>query len=182
MARTISLLVIHCSASPNGDSLFRVSPGAPAAQTPVQAIDGWHAKRGFKRSPAWRKIQNPGLGSIGYHFIVYTNGVVATGRHVDEVGAHVQGFNQKSLGICMVGTDKFTAEQWASLRSLVGTLRKTYPDARLLGHRDLSPDQNKNGVVEPFEWLKTCPGFDVASWSNGGMVPLPAHLQLESKA
>lgn len=182
MARPISLVVIHCSASPNGDSLFRVSPGAPGAQTPVQTIDRWHAKRGFKRSPAWRKLQNPDLGSIGYHFVIYTNGAVVTGRHVDEIGAHVQGFNQKSLGICMVGTDKFTPAQWESLRSLIGSLRKQYPDARLRGHRDMSPDQNKNGIVEPFEWLKICPGFDVATWANGGMVALSDHLQQENKA
>lgn len=176
MPRQISLIVIHCSASPNGDSLFRVSPGAPGSRTPVQTIDGWHAQRGFKRSAAWRQKQNPGLASIGYHFVIYTGGTVATGRHVDEVGAHVQGFNQKSLGICMVGLDKFTPQQWASLRSLVSTLRKSYPDARLVGHRDLSPDQNKNGIIEPFEWLKTCPSFDVDAWINSEMTPPTVNL------
>lgn len=176
MPRQISLIVIHCSASPNGDGLFRVSPGAPGSSTPVQTIDGWHAQRGFKRSAAWRQKQNPDLASIGYHFVIYLDGTVATGRHVDEVGAHVQGFNQKSLGICMVGTDKFTAAQWGSLRGLVSTLRNIHPDARPVGHRDLSPDQNKNGIVEPFEWLKTCPSFNVASWTKNDMVTPAANL------
>lgn len=34
---------------------------------------------------------------------------------------------------------------------------------RVVGHRDLSPDVNGNGVVEPEEWVKVCPCFDVAS-------------------
>ena len=50
-----------------------------------------------------------------------------------------------------------------------GDLRAKHPDARVVGHRDLSPDQNANGIVESFEWLKTCPGFDVAAWLESGM-------------
>lgn len=167
--RPINLIVIHCSASPNGDSLFRGSPGTPGFQTPVSAIDGWHAKRGFHRDPAARERFNPNLAAIGYHHVIYTSGVVVTGRAHDEIGAHVAGFNQKSIGVCLVGTDQFTQSQWFSLRDLVGMLRKQYPDARVVGHRDLSPDQNKNGIVESFEWLKTCPGFDVATWLDSGM-------------
>lgn len=37
------------------------------------------------------------------------------------------------------------------------------------GHRDLSPDIDGDGVVERHEWLKTCPGFDVAAWLASGM-------------
>ena len=167
--RLITLIVIHCSASPNSDSLFRGSPGTPGFLTPAQVIDGWHAQRGFKRSAEARARLNPQLWSIGYHYLIYRNGVIATGRGEDEVGAHVAGFNQKSLGICLIGTDQFTPEQWASLRDLVARLRAKYPDARVVGHRDLSPDQNANGIVESFEWLKTCPGFDVAAWLESGM-------------
>jgi hypothetical protein len=28
------------------------------------------------------------------------------------------------------------------------------------GHRDLSPDKNGNGEIEPEEWMKACPCFD----------------------
>ena len=174
--RPINLIVIHCSASPNGDSLFRGSPGTPGLQTPVSTLDSWHALRGFKRDPKARAAFNPALASIGYHFVIYTDGTSVTGRGLDEIGAHVSGFNQKSLGVCMVGTDKFSAAQWQTLRELITSLCKKFPDARVVGHRDLSPDQNKNGVVEKFEWLKICPGFDVAAWLASGMAPVATAL------
>jgi N-acetylmuramoyl-L-alanine amidase len=41
-------------------------------------------------------------------------------------------------------------------------MRKLYPKAVILGHRDTSPDLNGNGIVEPCEWLKECPSFDAA--------------------
>ncbi len=167
--RPINLIVIHCSASPNGDTLFRGKAGDVGCQTPVQLIDEWHAKRGFHRDQAARVRYNPSLRAIGYHYVIYRNGGISTGRDVEEIGAHVAGFNQKSLGVCLVGTDRYTPTQWQSLADLVGALRKRYPDSRVTGHRDLSPDQNANGIVEKFEWLTTCPGFDVAAWVEGGM-------------
>lgn len=177
--RPINLIVIHCSASPNGDSLFRGSFGTFGFVTPVAAIDSWHVKRGFHRQPADRQRFNPSLAAIGYHYVIQLDGTVVTGRHVDEPGAHVAGSNQKSIGICMIGTDRFTHEQWESLAGAVRLLRERYPGAKVVGHRDLSPDQNKNGVVESFEWLKTCPGFDVAAWLESGMTP-PAKAVMEA--
>jgi N-acetylmuramoyl-L-alanine amidase len=38
----------------------------------------------------------------------------------------------------------------------------------VVGHRDLSPDLDKDGLVEPHEWMKQCPCFDA--------VPEYAHL------
>lgn len=32
---------------------------------------------------------------------------------------------------------------------------------RVCGHRDLSLDLNGNGEIEPEEWIKACPCFDV---------------------
>lgn len=164
MTRSINALVIHCSASPNGQ---RVG---------VEEIDRWHHTRGFLRRQPFLGRQNPELASIGYHFVIYTSGTVATGRHLDEVGAHVQGNNSKSIGICMVGTDRFTPAQWDSLAKCVRALLKSYPEARVLGHRDYSPDLDGDGVIEPHEWLKICPGFDVTTWLAAGMKPAIAHL------
>lgn len=161
-ARRIDLIVIHCSASPNNQ---RVT---------VADIDAWHWKRGFKRTMDWRRRQNMNLSSIGYHFVIYPFGTVATGRHLDEVGAHVAGNNTTSLGVCMIGTDQFSPAQWDALKGNISALAKMYPRARITGHRDLAPDRDNDGLVEPWEWLKTCPGFDVTAWLKGGMIPPPA--------
>ncbi|OHD23479.1 MAG: hypothetical protein A2Y38_19080 [Spirochaetes bacterium GWB1_59_5] len=115
MSRTIDLIVIHCAATPNGDALFR-RVGKPDMQSPVQVLDEMHRARGFMRGDHWRARQNQSLTSIGYHFVIYTGGAVATGRHIDEVGAHVRGYNAVSVGICMLGTDKFAVAQWDTLR------------------------------------------------------------------
>lgn len=176
MARKIDLIVIHCSASPNGRSLFTGKLGDANFTTPAQEIDKWHAARGFRRNPNWSRLQEPTLQHIGYHFVVYTAGAVLACRHLDEVGAHVQGYNSNSIGICMIGIDHYSAEQWHCLKILIEELRKTYPRARVVGHRDLSPDTDGDGIVEPQEWLKTCPGFEVADWLQGGLKPLAGHI------
>lgn len=174
--RPINLIVIHCSASPNHDALFRGQPGRASFQNPAQVIDQWHAERGFARTEAWRQRQNAGLKAIGYHFVIDRAGLVHTGRHVDEIGAHAIGYNQKSLGICLVGTDQFSPAQWGSLGHLVtaeiaritgrnGPADRNQPltragalaladerGIRICGHRDLPKVH------------KTCPGFDVSAW------------------
>lgn len=170
MKREINLIVIHCSASPNGDGLNR------GGLTPDQVIDRWHKQRGFHRSVVAKLAQNPTLDAIGYHFVIGTDGTVFTGRGLDEIGAHAQGHNAKSVGVCMVGTDSFTPQQWTALAETVRMLRDLYPSARLCGHRDLSPDLDGDGKVESSEWTKTCPGFDVAAWVAGGLAPLAGHL------
>lgn len=47
---------------------------------------------------------------------------------------------------------------------LLARLRRQYPAARILGHRDLSPDLNNDGKITPNEFIKACPSFDVATW------------------
>ena len=149
MNRHVDTIVIHCSASPNGKPLS------------IETLDAWHAARGFKRrAPRVR----PELGHIGYHRVILLDGTVALGRDLEEIGAHVSGSNARSVGICMVGTDRYTVAQWRSLDNLVRQMLLVYPKARVVGHRDLSPDLDGDGIVEPQEWLKTCPGFSVHDW------------------
>jgi N-acetyl-anhydromuramyl-L-alanine amidase AmpD len=62
--------------------------------------------------------------------------------------------------------DNFTTEQLKSLTAIVATLERAYPGAEVLGHRDLSPDLNGDGVIEKHEWVKDCPCFDVRKWRN----------------
>lgn len=160
----INLLVIHCSATKNGQWIT------------AEEIDQWHALRGFKRDMRIAPYHQPQLQHIGYHFVIYTTGAVVAGRPVRETGAHVEGHNRDSIGICMVGLDQFTSRQWESLKELVSRLSKDYPSARICGHRDLSPDIDGDGIVEQWEWLKTCPGFSVEEWLKNHMEPAPDHL------
>lgn len=157
MTRAINGIIIHCAATPNGKDFT------------VEDIDRWHDERGFARRGYWRMRFNQTLRAIGYHYVIYTSGEVVTGRHEDEVGAHAGGFNAKTIGICMIGTSQYSAAQWKALNNLVAGLQKEYPAAKVLGHRDLSPDLNGNGIIEPDEWTKTCPGFDVKKWLTEGI-------------
>lgn len=146
MRRRTDFIVIHCSATPPGSDI-----GA-------DEIDLWHKARGWD--------------AIGYHAVIRRDGEIEMGRHFDAIGAHVKGYNARSVGVCMVGgvdidgapANNFTADQFESLAALVAMLRRTYPHAEVLGHRDLSPDANGDGIITEDEWLKDCPCFPVREW------------------
>lgn len=181
VTRRIDHIVIHCSASPNGGGI-----GA-------EHLDQWHRQRGFMRNLSWRSRFNSLLGYIGYHFCITANGSVQEGRHLDEIGAHVQGRNSNTVGICLIGTDEFTIDAWHSLaltvrdviNNVLGLSIESPSEAvaaaaragvRVVGHRDLSEDKNGDGIIQKSEWMKVCPGFDVGSWVAGGMEPLKGHI------
>lgn len=193
--RAIDLVVIHCSATPSGKPLRQGVPGQPGFLNAPQVINAWHAARQFKRDPAAVLAFSSVLPSIGYHYVIDLTGEVWNGRHVDEVGAHAAQFNAASVGVCLVGgaerDAQYTTAQWRSLAQVVSMLlvdhgiprsapRRTPDRAHPLGyrvsggvcgHRDLSPDADGDGLVESFEWKKTCPGFSVAGWLARGMLP-----------
>ena len=130
--RTIDTIITHCSATPEGKNFT------------VEDIDRWHRQRGWKNG-------------IGYHFVVYLDGSVHQGRPVEMVGAHCEGYNKHSIGICYIGgyakdgktpKDTRTHEQKAALLSLLRSLKKDYPNARIVGHRDMP------------RVAKACPCFD----------------------
>lgn len=133
-------ITIHCAATPNGRDFD------------IKDVDAWHKERGFQRNPAWTTKHRPELKHVGYHYVIKLNGEVQQGRETDEVGAHVAGQNTNNIGICMIGTDKFTKAQWNALTLLVADLMQSYPIVGVMGHRDW-PNVKKS-----------CPGFDVASW------------------
>lgn len=152
--RDINLLVIHCSATKDG---------VPVS---VDTIREWHQARGFE--------------DIGYHWVIDVDGKVHRGRPESLPGAHAKGFNAHSIGVCLVGGatghGRYTRAQWGALRDLVDQLLALYAIPHIVGHRDLSPDLDGDGVVEPHEWIKLCPSFDVAAWLAAGMVADPAHI------
>lgn len=148
--RKIKYIVIHCSAGPDG-----------VAKTREQLVKE-HQARGFR--------------TIGYHYIIEPSGAIIIGRGEDEDGAHVQGYNSNSIGICMLGTLKFTQSQWDSLATLVKALRNKYKGASVRGHRDFSPDANKDGILQSREWIKLCPNFDVTEWLIADYTPKKVNI------
>lgn len=188
-ARKIELVVVHCSATPDDRTLFYGTPGTRDLRTPADEIDVWHFQRGFRRDVKARAAFNPHFQAIGYHFVIARNGALLTGRHPDEIGAHVKGWNANSIGICLVGKERYTGAQWAALAVLVRELceancvPKRFATAisrvGVCGHRDLSRDKNGDGRIKPDEYIKLCPGFNVEDWLQGDLQPLAGHVAPE---
>lgn len=139
----VQYIVVHCSAS------------RPSQDWGATEIDAMHRQRGF--------------AMIGYHRVIRRNGAIELGRPLDqdhilepnEVGAHVEGFNSRSVGVCMIGgvtevnvkvpENNFTSEQWHSLKLVLKGLKSQFPKAKIVGHHELNPG-------------KACPSFDVQAW------------------
>lgn len=106
---------------------------------------------------------------IGYHYVVKLDGTVEKGRDEKYQGAHAYPYNGESIGVVYVGgttadatkaKDTRTDAQKVGLIKLLTVLKAKYPNAEIVGHRDLSPDKNKDGKITPNEWTKACPCFD----------------------
>lgn len=130
--RKIEKIILHCSATPEGRDFT------------VDDIDRWHRKRGFK--------------CIGYHYVIYRDGRVVEGRPLEQIGAHCQGENTHSIGVCYIGgvgadgktpKDTRTAQQRSAMVGLLRGLMKSYPRATIHGHYEFS--------------RKACPSFNVAA-------------------
>ena len=136
--RTTTHLVVHCSAT------------RPVQDIGAREIRKWH-------------VEGNGWSDIGYHFVIRRNGLVEKGRPLANPGSHVKGLNHCSVGVCLVGgvsdnmapEDNFTALQMRSLRQTLTMLLTYYPNAKVVGHRD---------VIQPGSPPKACPSFDVKSW------------------
>jgi len=111
----------------------------------VVEITRWHKERGFS--------------DIGYHYVITRTGEVQIGRALHFKGAHAIPVNSESVAICLVGGKSDDGESWEhnytiqqlnSLKALVLDLLFLFPDAEVVGHKDVQ-DKRK------------CPGFDIAS-------------------
>lgn len=128
-----------------------------------------------------RQHKAMGWSDIGYNLVIRLNGKYEIGRGWDAVGAHVAGFNSTAIGIALVGglvngkpADTRTQAQKKTMLDLSSILVERYPGVAFCGHRDLSPDRDGDGVIEPHEWLKQCPCFDVIPWAEeNGFKPAP---------
>lgn len=114
------------------------------------------------------EFERKGWSKPGYHHIVDVHGKVFNTLSEDEVSNGVKGFNSNLINVAYIGgidakgnpVDNRTEEQKESLLLLLKALKEKYPNAIIQGHRDFSPDTNKNGIVDPWERIKACPCFD----------------------
>ncbi len=122
----IKFLIIHCSDTPN--------------------------KQNVDAAFIHKMHLNNGWDGIGYHKVILRSGIVENGRPEFWIGAHVKGLNDQSLGVCLIGSTKFTKMQFSSLKKVLFNWKKKYPKAIILGHRDAT------------NTTKTCPNFNVEKW------------------
>lgn len=114
------------------------------------------------------EFKRKGWKHPGYHYVIQADGKIT--QLIDEqyVSNGVKGYNSTSINVAYMGgidengkaVDNRTPEQKDSLLKLLKMLRKRYPKAEIMGHRDISPDTNGNGIVDPWERIKECPCFD----------------------
>jgi N-acetylmuramoyl-L-alanine amidase len=138
--REIKYIVVHCTAT------------IPRATiTNIQA--GWRAK-------GWK--------FPGYHYIIRYDGGITQLLAESQIANGVKGHNAHSIHISYIGgvdakgkaKDTRSDLQKRTLRITLADIKRRYPKAEIVGHRDLSPDMDGNGIIEPFEWVKECPSFD----------------------
>ena len=141
--REIKYIVIHCSATKE------------TVDYSFSQLVADHQRRGFK--------------TCGYNIYIKRNGQTYLGRNFGEELAHAKGYNNNSFAICYEGgldpssspKDTRTPQQKQALISAILFCKLLAPNAQVLGHRDLSPDVDGDGQIEPNEWLKSCPCFNV---------------------
>ena len=134
MTRKINLIVLHCSSTRSNQRFT------------VEMLKACHNAR-FN-----------GKG-IGYHYFIEKDGQVFQTRDENEIGMHARHYNAHSIGICYEGgldekgrpADTRTEAQKAAILFLLKDLKKDYPNAKVVGHRDF-PNVKKE-----------CPCLDVAS-------------------
>lgn len=115
------------------------------------------------------EFKRKGWKHCGYHYAIKPNGNIIFLEPEKEIANGVAGYNKNSIHVAWIGgidsthpngIDNRTLSQKLSLTDILVKLKQKYPKAAILGHRDISPDINKNGIVDPWERIKACPCFD----------------------
>ena len=138
----IDTIVIHCTATPPGREVSRAE------------LDRWHKAERFE--PYTDKTGQ--VTYAGYHLLVHLDGSYERLRPDEHRGQHCkqENMNNRAVAVCYVGgvdnnnqpCDTRTEAQKRTLLTLVRTLKARYPNAQIIGHRDIK------GVA------KACPSFD----------------------
>ena len=99
---------------------------AEASKCTAEDIHRWHL--------------NNGWAGAGYHFLVRKDGSVYRLRPENKVGAHAQGANSNSIGICFEGaymTETMPQAQINAGKELVAYLKNKYGISKVQAHRDV---------------------------------------------
>ena len=128
--RSIKRIFVHCTAGSQKQTIADL-------------------KAEFKRK-GWK---NP-----GYHYVIQADGTVTQLLGEQFVSNGVQGYNSTSINVAYMGGIDSNGK--AVDNRTDKELRGRYPNAQILGHRDISPDKNGNGKVDSWERIKECPCFD----------------------
>jgi hypothetical protein len=151
-------IILHCSDSSFGNAAL---------------ISKWHSLPSKEVIQNGKRYLGRGWSGIGYHYVILNgwiasniynpkfNGLYETGRPLDddpvisgnEMGAHVKGYNARSVGVCLIGkSGQFTQDQLNTSLTLVYDLENQFGSIEVLQHSDL--DQNK----------AFCAGLDMSIW------------------
>lgn len=156
--RDITHIVIHCTAGPQW-------------QTADAILEYWKKVLGWKTPGYHHLISADGTDHqlVPIHNI--SNGVAGHNKnaiHLSYIGGveMLKGHNSKGQPINITGKplDNRTVDQLITLEILVRNYHEIYPKAEICGHRDFSPDKNRDGIISPNEWMKACPSFSVKNW------------------
>ena len=121
-----------------------------------------------------RIAQSAGHRTYSYHYYIFEDGTVCEGQAISQPGTHCKSYNSHSIGVAYVGgldkngspCDTRTAAQKQAMLQLVAKLILMYR-CDVYGHRDLSPDKNRDGRITKDEWIKDCPCFDAREEYHG---------------
>lgn len=132
--RSIDTIVVHCSAGRMTDT--------------AADICAYHTRPVSLGGRGWR--------TPGYHYIVEASGRIVACVAERKVANGVGGHNAHSVHVCYTGgvdqrdlrtpRDTRSAAQRTALLVILARLKSRYPEARIVGHRDLA--------------AKACPSFD----------------------
>ncbi len=106
--------------------------GDDSEKAQLAKIEAYHAERTFPMSARGYHV--------GYHYLIEQNGDVIQCRNEDEIGAHDQGENINSIGICLAGNFSLRypsteATQTAARLIWDITRRHNIPITRIEPHR-----------------------------------------------
>lgn len=120
--RHITHIIIHESDSTWGDA---------------EIINIWHLDRGWSGNGYHKVILNGKRASKTVTPVPEDDGLIEDGRPIEKSGAHARGYNEQSIGICLIGKHGvFSGNQMKSLISLVIDYCIEYkiPVRHVLGH------------------------------------------------